>query len=386
MTGSSASTPTAGRRWLVRGIFALAAVLTVVGIFAIWADRQLLNTDYWADTNTKLLQNDEIRGQVAGFVTDELFANVDVGGDLQEGLPDRLKPLAAPAAAALRDLIEKGTYKALGRPRVQSVWREANVLTHKQFVNLVEDRGKAIRLPGGGAVILDLRPLVGSAAERAGLPGDAVVARLPADVARVTILQADQLTSMQKIVKVLQNLAIVLPILAVLLLMLAVWLSPGRRREALQSAGLVLVGAGLLVLIVRAVAGGQVVDALAQDEGVRPAAEAAWSIGTSVLAEICGAVIFVGVPLILAALFAGPSRIATDLRRRLSPYLAERPDLAYGAVAVALMLLLWWGPIPATRRVGWMLFFAFLAFFGMAMLRRQTEEEFGESPAPPASG
>ena len=238
--------------------------------------------------------------------------------------------------------------------------------------------------------MLDLRPLVASAAARAGLP-PAVADKLPPAAAQITIIQSDQLTSLQKAVKLLKSLAVVLPILAVLLLMLAVWLSPGRRREALQTSGLVLIGAGIFVLIVRSIAGGTVVDELAKDEGVRPAAEAAWSIGTSVLAEICGAVIFVGVPLVLAAILAGPSRIATDLRRRIAPYLAERPGLAYGAVALALMLLLWWGPIPATRRVGWMLFFSFLAFFGMAMLRRQTEEEFGRAPAappppPPASG
>ena len=378
MTASGPAVPTAGRRWLVRGIFALAAVLSVVAIFSVWANRQLLNTTSWADTNTKLLQNDAIRGQIAGFVTDELFSSVDIAGQLQSGLPSRLQPLAAPASAALRDLVEKGTNKALMRPKVQNLWRAANVVTHKQLVNLIEDRGRAIRLPGGGAVILDLRPLVGAAAERAGLPASATAA-LPADLARIRILKADQLTSLQKIAKALKSLAVVLPILAVLLLMLAVWLSAGRRREALLWAGLLLVAAGLLVLIVRSLAGGQVVDAVAADAGVRPAANAAWSIATSMLAEIAGAVIFMGVPLILAALLAGPSRVARDLRRRIAPVLADRPELAYGAVAVALMLLLWWGPIPATRRVGWMLLFTFLAFFGMAMLRRQTAAEGAEA-------
>ncbi len=380
MTGSSAPSTPNSHTWLVRGIFAAVTLISIVGIFAIWANRQLLNTSYWAETNTKLLQNDAIRGQVAGFVTDELFSKYDVSGDLQSGLPPALKPLAAPASAALRDLVEKGTNKALTRPRVQTIWREANIVTHKQLVNLVEDRGKAIRLPGGGAVILDLRPLVGAAAERAGLPPTAAAA-LPADIARVRILKAEQLSSLQKIAKALKGLAVVLPVLAVLLLMLAVWFARGRRREALQSAGLVLVGSGLLVLVVRSIAGGQVVDALAKDAGVRPAAEAAWSIGTSVLSEVAGAVIFVGVPVILAALLAGPSRVATEIRRRLAPYLARSPELAYGAVTLALLLLLWWGPIPATRRVGWMLFFAFLASFGMRMLRRQTAEEFGGSPA-----
>lgn len=379
MSGSSAAPTVNSHKWLVRAIFAVTTLLLIVGIFAVWTDRQLLNTSYWADTNTKLLQNDAIRGQVAGYATDELFANVDVTGQLQAGLPARLAPLAAPAAAALRNLVEKGTDQALQRPRVQNLWRGANIVTHKQLVALIENRGKVVKLPGGGAVFLDLRPIVAGAAARAGLP-PAVADKLPPSAAQIKIIQADQLTSLQKIVKGLKSLAVVLPILAVLLLMFAVWLAHGRRREALLTAGFVLVGSGLLVLVIRAIAGGQVVNELAKDAGVRPAVEAAWSIGTSVLADIAGAVIFVGIPVILAALLAGPSRIATRIRRWLAPYLAKSPELAYGVVTLLLLLLLWWGPIPATRRVGWMLFFSALAYFGMAMLRRQTAEEFGEQP------
>ena len=287
MTGSSAAPSVNSHKWLVRSIFAVTTIIAIVGIFAVWANRQLLNTSYWADTSTKLLQNDAIRGQVAGFATDELFTNVDVTGQLQAGLPPRLAPLAAPAAAALRNLVEKGTNQALTRPRVQNLWRGANIVTQRQLVALIENRGKVVKLPGGGVVYLDLRPIVAGAAARAGLPAS-VADKLPPSAAQIKILQADQLSSLQKIVKALKSLAVILPILAVLLLMLAVGLSAGRRREALLTAGFVLVGSGLLVLVLRAIAGGQVVDALAKDAGVRPAAEAAWSIGTSVLSEVAG--------------------------------------------------------------------------------------------------
>jgi hypothetical protein len=46
----------------VRAILALATVLCVASIFAVWANRQLLDTGYWTRTNTKLLENRAIKG------------------------------------------------------------------------------------------------------------------------------------------------------------------------------------------------------------------------------------------------------------------------------------------------------------------------------------
>ena len=53
--------PTRGRRILVRAIVGVTSVLAVIGIFAIWANRQMLNPDNWANTSTQLLQNADIR-------------------------------------------------------------------------------------------------------------------------------------------------------------------------------------------------------------------------------------------------------------------------------------------------------------------------------------
>jgi hypothetical protein len=44
---------------LVRGLIALGTVLAVLAIFAVWADRQALNTDEWVDTSGKLLEEQE---------------------------------------------------------------------------------------------------------------------------------------------------------------------------------------------------------------------------------------------------------------------------------------------------------------------------------------
>ena len=82
----------------------------------------------------------------------------------------------------------------------------------------------------------------------------------------------------------------------------------------------------------------QVTDSLVKTESVKPAAHAALSIATSILSDIAGAFVVIGIPLIAAAWFAGPSRYATRAREFIAPFLRERPEWTYAIVA-AIMLL-----------------------------------------------
>jgi hypothetical protein len=93
----------------VRAILALAAVLCVASIFAVWANRQLLDTGYWTRTNTKLLENGAIKRELSTYLTEQLYANVDLAGELRSGLPKELKPLAGPAAGGLRWFSKKAS-------------------------------------------------------------------------------------------------------------------------------------------------------------------------------------------------------------------------------------------------------------------------------------
>jgi hypothetical protein len=65
-------------------------------------------------------------------------------------------------------------------------------------------------------------------------------------------------------------------------------------------------------------------------------------------------------------------------RRGLAPYLRE-PRYAYGALAVIVLVLLVWGPTPATRLVIPALVLVALLVLGLEVLRRQTAREFPEA-------
>lgn len=369
------STP---HRWLVRSLIGVASVLGVVAVFAVWANRQLLDNGYWTNTNAKLIASPPIREELSVFLTDQIYANVDVSEEIKKGLPSQLKPLAGPAAGALRDVVQKAVVLLLERPEVQELWRQANQVTHKQFVNLIENKGNVVKLPGGGAVILDLRPMLTEVAEKVGAP-TSVVQKVPANVAQIRIVTSKELQTMQSAVELLRGLAIALPLLVAALFALAVYLARGRRRQTLTAVGAALVAIGLVVVVARGIIGHKVVDSLATTEAVRPAAQAAWSIGTSVLADVAWSTVLFGIPLILAAMLAGPTRTATGIRHLLAPYLRDRADLTFGFVGLVLLLLFAWGPVPATRTLSGILLIVVLAFLGAEALRRLTAREFPDA-------
>jgi hypothetical protein len=352
-------------------IFA-ASVLAFFAVFALWVNRQALNTNNFTDSSTKLLQNDAIRPQVAGFLADEIFANVDVAGQIRQALPPRLAPLAGQAAGALQQAAPSAIDTLLQRPRVQNLWKEANRRAHRRLIQVVNGGGNGVSTQNGD-VTLDLKEILKQAEQRYGV-GGRLAQKLPADAAQITIMHSDQLGLAQDSVHLLRALAIVLPAVAILIFALAVYLARGWRREALRATGLGLAFAGAGALVARTLAGDAVVNALVKTESVKPAVQATWTIETSLLKQAAAATLAYGIVLFLGAWLAGPTRLAVSIRGGLAPFLRE-PRIAWGGLAAIVLLLVAWAPTPAFRQAVTALILIGLLVLGMEMLRRQTARE-----------
>jgi Short C-terminal domain len=359
-----------------------ASVLAFFAIFALWVNRQALNTNNFTDSSTKLLENDEIRAQVAGFLADEIFTNVDVAGEIRKALPPRLAPLAGEAAGALQQAAPSAIDTLLQRPRAQKLWKEANRRAHRRLIQVVNGGGNAVSTQNGD-VTLDLKTILTEAQQRFGV-GGRLSQQLPADAAQITILRSNQLGFAQDAVHILRALAIVLPAVAILMFALAIYLARGWRREALRATGFGLAFAGAAVLVGRTLAGDAVVNALVTTESVRPAVQATWTIETSLLQQAAAATLAYGIVVFLGAWLAGPTRLAVSIRSGLAPYLRE-PSYAWSAFAVIVLLLLIWGPTPATRQAVTALILIGLLIFGFEMLRRQTAREYPNASLAEAS-
>jgi hypothetical protein len=360
---------------LARVLVVLGALLAVLALLAGYIRFQALDTDTVENTAGELIADPEIRNQIAASLVDELFGNVDVEAALREQLPTEQKGLAAPIASALQLGAEPTAQRLLARPRVQELWVRTVGASHRQLIQLLEGDEGALQAQGGN-VVLDLRPLVVELGDRVAIVGR-ISQRLPPDTGLITIVEADNLETAQDVTQFLKVLGMWLWIVPIVLWAVALWLARGRRRGILRLIAFSSIIAGLLVLVVRRVAGSNIVDELAPSESVKEAAGDAWDILTSQLRDGGLTLLGIGVILLAAVWIAGPSRWATAARRWLAPYIA-RPELAFGAAAVLLLLLVWWGPVIQTQRWQLILAAAIALALGVEVLRRQTAREFPE--------
>ena len=375
--GASPRVVTRGRRVLPGALLGIATLLTVFAIFAVWANRQLMNPSNWSKTSTALLQRQPVRAAASGYLVDQLYKNVDVPAELRAGLPSQLKALSGPLAGGLRNVAERGTERVLESAKVQSAWGSANRAADESLVAVVNGGTKQARIQGG-TVSLDLHSIVAELGQRLGVSAS-VAGRLPPSVGNLKVITADQLGTVRTLAKALHALALTLTILALVLFTLSVAVARGNRRRWLMRVGACLVLDGLLVLAARAIAQTQLVPAITSDASLQEAVVASYSVATSLLVEVATAVILVGIPIVLAAWFAGPAGPAVAGRRLLAPYLRKQPSLAYWAAAVFLALIFIWDPIPATRNPIEMLIFVAMAFGGAYVLRNQIAAEFPDA-------
>jgi hypothetical protein len=366
-----------GRRRAVKALVIVGSILAFVSVFAIWVERQALNTDDWVHTSDKLIQNQKVRSALADYLVEQLYANVDLEKEFESKLPGETKELAGPISGALRTAAPGGVEKVLETSTAQSLWEDANRSAHEQLVAVLENNKEAVSTENG-EVKLQLGSLVTSLADQIGI-GASLAEKLPPDAAQVTILRSDQLKTAQNITVALKGLAIVLSLLTLAAFGAAIYLSKDERWVTVLFCGIGLVAAGFAVIVAREVAGGIVVDQLVVNESVKPAAEETWSIATSLMTSIATTVILVGVLFGIAGWLASPTGSAKASRRVLAPALHEYPAYVYSGLAVIVAIYFLSAPTQNLRSFLTTLAIAGLAAFGIHELRKQAHEEYPDA-------
>jgi hypothetical protein len=361
----------------VRILVVLASILAFLAIFTSWLDRQVLDTDQWVDTSGKLLEDEEISDAVAIYAVDQLYANVDVAGQLEKRLPNPVNRVAAPLAGGLRDFATRATEQALQTERLQNAWRDANRLAHSQLIEILKGDNEFISTEGG-RIVLNLRPVVFQLADRIGLREQAE-GKVPPDIGKLEIADAEQLQTARTITRLLEGLAWLFSIGTLVLFAIAAYLAQGRRWVVVLGYGLGLVAAGLAAIAAREVSGGLLVDELAQAEAARVPAEHAWTISTELLHSIATSVIALGVLFVLASYLASPASGAVTIRQALAPNFRERPGLIWGVFAAAVFLYLISSPPDGIRQLVVVLSLIALAAAGLEALSRKTAREFPDA-------
>jgi hypothetical protein len=361
------------RRAGVLALILLGALCIFISTLGIWIRDVALDEDEWANTSAQLLQSEDVRNVLSVYIVDQSYAASDAEARLEAALPEQLKPLAGPISAQLRGVAYEAVARALARPRVQELWRSANRAVNTQLVDLLEGDTERLQLTNGD-VVLNLDQIVADVTGSIGA-GEGAAGALEGRIEPITILESDQLSAAQKVVKLLKALSFWPFIVGIALWAGAVYLAPDRRRT-IRNIAWSLVIIGLLILAIRRVVGNAVIDNLVEAESVRAAASDVWTVLTSLLAQSAAAGIFVGLVTVLAMWFSGPGARATAGRKWLAPAFRDHALIVHGTLAAVLLLSLAWGPAGTPRRFLAVVILVILAFVGLEILRRQTVRDF----------
>jgi hypothetical protein len=342
-------------------LIVLGGVSLVVGSLAVYADRNLLDADRFADRAVNSLDDESVRDVVGVTVADELERNVD---------PDLI---------AVRPVVQAVVSGIADTSAFQGALRAGISQAHRVALGNGKDTA-AVAIANIGVLADEaLRRLSPRAAKQIPDGFDATLTRLS---------EAGPITDAVQIADDVSSLAVIAPALAVILFVLAVIVAADRRRM-LVGVGLAITAAGALAVAAYAI--GQEVAARAVDgETNREAVGAVWSSMLGDLRDASLALCFAGA--ILAGAAASLTR-PIDIPRalgRVREVLAWRPAsraeqiLRGGALLGAGVLILIW-PQVALEVVALALGLG-LAFVGaselLAMIAPSPSADTSDAPEP----
>ena len=361
--------------WLTSALVAIATLVAVVSVFSTWVRVGALDTDEWVSMTDELLQEPQIEEAVSAYLVDQIFLRIDtIATDIADGLPVDLQGLAGPLTAALRGPATTWVEQFVGSEQFRTAWLTSNRVAHQQIVNILRDENGPLTSTANGTVTLDLGPVVRVVVTELGFSG-AVLDALPPDAGVVTLFQSDDLETAQTAVQVLDFLSWFLLLVVVALYAAAVYLSDGRRLNVLRNVGYSLIGAGVFVLALQAVAVRRVLDAIVADPGNRPIANAAAYVGTGLIRQMAWSGIVYGLLIAGFASLLGAHERTVAVRRFVTPAFNASPGAVAAGTVGLVMVLLWWSPGRAFD--GWAtgLMAIVLIVAAVVALRRATAEE-----------
>jgi len=370
----------------VWALLVLATLLLLVASMTVWSKRQLLNSDKFTNSASKVLANDEIRTTLASRLVTVFGQRVDLTSQLEQRFP-RAESVVPVVAAAVRNAVSGVVDDFLASAKAQELWERAVRRAHSAMVNVLEGKDAGAISTSNGDVVLDLRPFISQIATQLGVE-DRLKKNASPTSGEIVILKSDQLDAAQKGVRVLKALSILLVILVLALYAVAVYLARGRRRRTLQYVGMGFLVVGVRLILIRRVVGNYIVDSLVNVESSKPAVHNFWLIETDLLRDLAIALLAYGLLFVLAGIVAGPSRAGVGVRRWLAPTFRERPVLVYSIAAFVFLIVIAWAPTGATRRLVGILLLGGLIALGLEVWRRQMLREFpaggsGPDESPP---
>ncbi|WKK11274.1 hypothetical protein QYN14_21605 [Rhodococcus ruber] len=415
-------------RWTAVAILTvLVALLAITSVTARFVRSEILDTDRYVTTVAPLGSDPAVQTEIAGTVTDEIFARVDVEGltsdaltALTDAVPatadaprvDRaVEGLAPVIAGQARNFVYETVLSLVQTDQFEDLWIQANRAAHTGLVAVVTGEGgpSSVTVDDSGTVSISLGTVIDNVQARLLERGFTFAEKIPDIDKQFVLFQSPELVRAQRAVGALDTASDVLPWLTIAAAVAAVAVAPpGRRRRALAFVGAALV-VGMLILAIALI----VVRSLYLDD-IPPdvlSPDAATAIVDTVLVPLRNAlraVAVLGLVIAVGAYLTGGSASAAAVRRGFGrgmdalqrarrtrpPNQVEagayraRTALRLAVIGIAALMLMFWR-YPTGLVVVWVVLGALLALLALEVLIRPArawEEPAGDVTSAPPTG
>lgn len=303
-----------GLRSVLSGLLlVVATVLAVVAIAAVWAERQLFDTEVWTAGATEVVHDPAVERQTADFLADQVVTQLDALQRAPGEVPVEFREALATAAAIDHRTIERAALRVIRSGDLDDPWETTIEDTHADFVRWLD--GAESRSPGDPSVVLELKPLVTRTALEAGVPKFAVDAAAEMTDTRFTLVDDGQYARARDDAAWLRDRAGLVAPLAIVAAVLSI-LVARQRRWATVRVGLGAAIAGLLVVAAAPRIGERFMDAMTGDGAAPAVARAIWATTEPPLTQLgwIVAAAGIGLALLAALLWPAPRRRAVEPR------------------------------------------------------------------------
>ena len=364
-------------------VVVVACVLAVLSVVTVFARNQLLNTDTYVNTVAPLASDPAIQTQVAKQVSANLITRIDVETRVKEALPAKAGFLATPITSELETATNELALKAVQSKQFYEIWVAANRASHKQLVAVLTGSSEGSVSSKNGTVTIDLSQVEANVKEKLDAKGITVFNKVPAVKGLDYVLfQSKDLAKVQKVTKLLNDVAVVLPIITLLGFAGVVVLTPNRRRGLVRAAtGLALSMA--LILVVMAVARNQYLSGLSPNQSLA-ANQAVLDTVTAALRQAVRVILIVAAFIAIVALIAGNRHVRAWVAGGTRPgWMTEGPvhsfavrhrtGLQWSILGLGLLVLVvWTNPTTLVALVVVLIALALVGLLGLYAGRRST--------------
>jgi hypothetical protein len=309
-------------------LITLSCLLAPLAVTALWASRQVSDTDRYVETVAPLAHDPAVQSTIADATTNAIFSYINVPAITTEtlnalarqGLPPRiaenLQALKGPIVNGVESFTRGEVGKVVASPQFATVWNQANRTAHAELVNLLEGKQGGAVSAQNDAVTLNLAPIIAQVKQRLVADGYTIANNIPVVNKSIVLVQSDAVTKSQGLYRLLNTLGTWLPVIALVLFAAGVYVAKDHRRTLFLGA-LGFVGAMLVLGVALAVARVLYLNELPAQVISRDAGGAIFDTLVQYLRNGLRTVAVLALVVALGAFFTGPSVTAARTREAL---------------------------------------------------------------------